>query len=235
MTGERPACRPVGCEACRHTGYAGRLPIIEYMEVSSDMRKALLQGTKNIDDLAAANKGHLRWMSQSASQWIVSGGTTPLEVQRVLGIRFWTELSRQHQVALGPVATYQEQTGSGSEPLRVMLLSGDNALADRLAEVLPYPVERVPGEMQASERLRAEPNVMGLLIDASSLESPPADWLAQLRAQLAWSGLPVLFLVPEKNVAMQQLLGSLKAPCVVSDASATGKIASALDALLTGH
>ena len=233
MTRESPGFRPLGCEACHYTGFSGRLPIIERMEVSPAMRIAMLGGVKNVEDLARANEGHTRSMARSASEWIVSGETTATEVQRVLGMSFWRELATEHHVELGAIALYQSAGGANHRSPHVLLLSADPVLSQGLADVLAYPVERMPEETLAAEHLRAHQGVVALLIDASSLESAPEEWLGRLRAQLAWAGLPVLFIVPEHDAALANLLGSLNAPYVVSDASAPDKIAHALDKLLT--
>ena len=235
IVGEQSGFRPVGCDQCHYTGFAGRLPIIEIMEVSPNMRVALLDGIKNISELTKANKGYLRPMSQSAAQWIVSGNTTPQEVQRVLGIRFWNELSTAHQVALRPVATYQDPGDMGNSAFQVLLLSRDTHLAKELSTALTYPIERVDDELQAADYLQTHHGVIGVIIDAASMTSSPPEWLGQLRAKLAWSGLPVLFVVPEHGMELQKLLKIMGAPYIAADVTATDKIASAIDQLLNMH
>jgi hypothetical protein len=49
------------------------------------------------------------------------------------------------------------------------------------------------------------------MIDATLMQSTPAEWLTGLRKQLAWSGIPVLFLLPPKAHETKELLTSFNA------------------------
>ena len=93
LTGEFPSYRSGGCEACNFTGYKGRLQIIESVEISPALRQAIVTGEQRVNELKRIAGGQRRSMAASAKDWIVSGKTTPTEVQYVLGISFWRELA----------------------------------------------------------------------------------------------------------------------------------------------
>ncbi len=105
LTGEYPAYHQVGCEVCDYTGFSGRLPIIESLEISPLLRQAIVTGENRLEELTRIAAGNRRSMAASAKDWIVSGETTPAEVQHTLGMRFWSELAHEHSVAPEPVKT----------------------------------------------------------------------------------------------------------------------------------
>ena len=86
-----PAYLAIGCESCQYTGYQGRLPVAEIVEVNDRLRAELLDGRVDMDSLRTATAGS-RSLETSAATWIVSGETTPEEAFRVLGQRFWNRL-----------------------------------------------------------------------------------------------------------------------------------------------
>ncbi|MEY4751036.1 MAG: hypothetical protein RIQ60_3250 [Pseudomonadota bacterium] len=71
------ACRAVGCESCRGTGYRGRIGLFELLMFDESMRQANREGSHNTPDLAAIRARAL------------ASGMTPL---RLVGL---------HQVAAG--------------------------------------------------------------------------------------------------------------------------------------
>jgi type II secretory ATPase GspE/PulE/Tfp pilus assembly ATPase PilB-like protein len=102
ITGNYPAYHQVGCESCDYTGFSGRLPIIESLEISPQLRQAIVTGERRLEELTRIAGGHRRSMAASAKDWIVSGETTPAEVQHTLGMRFWNELAKEHDALTAP-------------------------------------------------------------------------------------------------------------------------------------
>jgi general secretion pathway protein E len=73
-----PACKAAGCAQCLATGYSGRLPLVEYVKVTSAVR----------DQIAAGNYKHLQavpTLAERAQALVLAGQTTVAEVRRVLG------------------------------------------------------------------------------------------------------------------------------------------------------
>lgn len=235
ITGEHVSHRPTGCEKCNFTGYSGRLPIIEHMDVSDDMRIALLQGVQNVEELGKANAGHLQLMSESAMRWIVSGKTTPLEVQRVTGIRFWQELSDKYQVELGIMPTYQDQVKDTGSQLKVMLLSSNEQMLIQFQLHSSYAFEPVSTNDQAAEALDVNNAYIAIIIDTQLAMEDAVAWLTELRSKLTWSGLPVLFITDNDTVAIEELLVRFQAPFVNVDEQNYPAAVEYLHTLLTTH
>jgi len=234
LTGELPAYRPVGCEKCGYTGFRGRLPIIEYIEMAPAVRQALLTGGRSLATLKDAVQGHRRSMAASAKAWIVSGKTTPLEVQKVLGMKFWVELAEEHGKELGTQNFDLGLESQGDRRMKVLLLSNDAALAERLAAALAYAVEQVPNEAAAVQYIEQHGNVIALVIDSGLCSGPPVAWMLGLRTALASSGLPALFVLREGSAGLQTLLERYGGQSIGFDEVPTDALAAAVNRLLQG-
>jgi general secretion pathway protein E len=80
------ARKPVGCEKCLHTGYAGRALLAELLPVQhSDVARAIMVGA-DIRHLArAATDAGLIDISRRAAEAVEKGVTSPAEVRRIFG------------------------------------------------------------------------------------------------------------------------------------------------------
>lgn len=128
LTGEYPAYRPAGCQACDYTGFRGRLPVIESLEISLPLRQAIVAGERRLDELARIAAGYRRSMAASAKDWIVSGQTTPAEVQQVLGMGFWRELAVEHGARPESLSANLQQESQPGRRMKILLLSQDQTL-----------------------------------------------------------------------------------------------------------
>ncbi|MBP6534127.1 MAG: hypothetical protein KA218_03620, partial [Arenimonas sp.] len=66
------------------------------LEISPALRQAIVTGERRLEELTRIAAGNRQSMAASAKEWIVSGETTPTEVQHTLGMRFWNELAHEH-------------------------------------------------------------------------------------------------------------------------------------------
>ncbi|EPG37604.1 GspE/PulE family protein [Acinetobacter colistiniresistens] len=74
----------VGCEACRHTGYKGRVGIYEFMPVSLEL-KSLISAHGTLNDLKAqAKKEGIEPLRIAGARKVLEGVTTLEEVLRVV-------------------------------------------------------------------------------------------------------------------------------------------------------
>lgn len=235
ITGEFPAYRPVGCPDCDYSGFRGRLPVIERLENSGELRQSLLTGGRSLAMLKDVTQGHRRSMAASAKDWIVSGWTTPAEVQQVLGITFWTELAEEHGVELGTLSFDVSGEGQTDRRMKLLLISSDSSLAERLRSALSYGVERVDHESLAANYLGQHGDVIALVIDSASSRDAPEVWLKDLRTQLASSGLPGLFVLRENLAPLQVLLDRYGAPYLTHAEAQTDALAAAVVRLLRGQ
>jgi len=215
LTGEQPSCRPVGCEACNFIGFIGRLPVTAILEISTDMRAAMLGGSNNVHELTEANKGFQTYMAMSAGQWIISGDSTIQEVSRELGLRFWRELAELNNMKTNILLENFAGSNSPSENrLKLLCISDRTELLSALTDHLQYGVLSVSNELQASDVLKKDSSIIAILIDSSLMQATPAEWLGELRKQLAWSGVPVLFLLSPQDHEIKELLNSFHAHAV---------------------
>ena len=234
VTGEFPAYRPGGCQACDYTGYRGRLPVIESLEISLPLRQAIVAGERRLNELARIAAGYRRSMAASAKDWIISGQTTPAEVQHVLGIGFWRELAAEHGISPESLSANLVQESQASQRMKILLLSQDPTLADDLTANLSYAVERVDSDELAASYLDQHNDVIGLVIDAQLAESPLEGWLTRLRTKLAWAGLPGLFVTRPQDTDLKSLLANFGAPNVERDDQEANGLSEALTLLLQG-
>jgi len=75
--------KPIGCEACRATGFSGRIAIAELMTMSEEKRGLILAGASDSDLEAAARRSGMRTMYQDGLDKVARGFTTIEEVLRV--------------------------------------------------------------------------------------------------------------------------------------------------------
>lgn len=74
-----------GCAACRGTGYLGRLPVYEILQVSEALVGAIVDGQPRETLQRLARENGYRPMQEMARQLVAEGLTTHEEVVRVLG------------------------------------------------------------------------------------------------------------------------------------------------------
>jgi len=75
--------RPVGCKACRMTGYSGRQALFELMTLSVPVRQALLRGGTSGEIKSIARSEGMRTLVEDGWRIVRGGRTTPDEVLRV--------------------------------------------------------------------------------------------------------------------------------------------------------
>ena len=76
-------CKPVGCGACRHTGYSGRHAILELMRINNEVRELLLARRSPADLREAALREQMRPLCDDGWRLVAEGITTIDEVLRV--------------------------------------------------------------------------------------------------------------------------------------------------------
>ena len=206
-----PAYRAIGCERCQYTGYQGRLPVAEIVEVNELLRAALLDGRVDMDSLRAATAGN-RSLEASAAAWIVSGETTPEEAFRVLGQRFWNRLHEagggtsvagrvfaapfregQEELDRPGILFYQEE-GWAFEVFEPWVARAGYAL---------FPAQTLD---EIKTLLQAQGNIGLLLLDLSTLGSGFRLLLQQLYEALAGTGLPAILIVDESHTELIAVL-----------------------------
>lgn len=76
---------PTGCPACRHTGYAGRVGIFEFLTIDDRLREAIASGASGARlALQLQQRGH-RFLRDDAVSKLADGSTSAEEVVRAVG------------------------------------------------------------------------------------------------------------------------------------------------------
>jgi len=75
--------RPVGCNACRDTGYKGRVGIYQVMPMTEDMNRLVMKGGNAIDIADQARREGVRDLRQSGLIKVTQGLTSLEEVMAV--------------------------------------------------------------------------------------------------------------------------------------------------------
>ncbi len=75
--------KAIGCEACMHTGYLGRVAIYELFDVDDDLRHQIIIAASEADITASLRKSGVRSLSGDGLLKVLSGVTTVSEVLAV--------------------------------------------------------------------------------------------------------------------------------------------------------
>jgi type IV pilus assembly protein PilB len=97
-----PFYRPVGCEACHHTGYRGRIGIYEVMKISDRLRRMIAQRASEDSIREVAQSTGMLTLGDDALAKVKAGVTTAEELLRVV-----TEVREMRSICpgcSGPVA-----------------------------------------------------------------------------------------------------------------------------------
>lgn len=78
-----------GCNICNHTGYKGRLPIFEFLVMSSQIRQAIVDGVDESKIRAMSREAGYESLLACGSRKVIEGVTT---AEEVLGITFAEEI-----------------------------------------------------------------------------------------------------------------------------------------------
>lgn len=106
-----PAWKSTGCESCRSTGYSGRVPVIEVVEISGELKKMLRESAASLDQLEfLAAKAGTRFLAEGFATRIAQGDTTVEEVIRVYGRGFFGRLHHIKNLHLAVGESVQEKT-----------------------------------------------------------------------------------------------------------------------------
>ena len=75
-----------GCEKCNHTGYKGRMGIYEILEVSKELKQAILSNMGQAELFNLAKKQGFRTMQEMGKDMLLSGDLSFAEYERVLTV-----------------------------------------------------------------------------------------------------------------------------------------------------
>jgi type IV pilus assembly protein PilB len=181
---ERISASPgAGCPQCKHTGYLGRVPIVEVLTPTSELRDAIARGATAHDIRAAMRAaGHLT-MRDRAMQLVADGVTSIEEVARVLTVDGESSRPKAHARRRVLIAD--------DEPITRMLVK-------LLLEREQFDVLEAANGRQAVEiAVRERPDA--LLIDLNMPEMDGYEAIARLRRDFTLATLPIVVLTSEEG------------------------------------
>ncbi len=213
MTRNRPGHRAVGCQACDFTGYRGRLPVVDIVEVSKPLREAIAQGETRLSVLEGLRQGGLKSLAASGAQRVISGDTTVTEVMDIVGPSFWTDMAEHYGTTFhdSPESDFVPRITSGQG---VLVMTHDTALAGQLAPVLEREGLRLVVAKTAEEAgacLRRDEDIAFIIgdVDDQLTLQQATQHLANNRLHIAWARLPSVVLVAAPLMKQRdELLGS---------------------------
>ncbi|MDA0226315.1 MAG: GspE/PulE family protein, partial [Proteobacteria bacterium] len=135
VTRNYPGHRAIGCKQCDYTGYHGRQPIVDIIEMNKGMRDAVALGESRLEELGKLREGGLKSLAASGSLAIISGDTTVDEVMAAVGPAFWPELA-EHYGTICFAETMELAPHHVSAGHAVMLLRPQPGLAAELEPAL---------------------------------------------------------------------------------------------------
>jgi type IV pilus assembly protein PilB len=202
VTRNVPGHRPVGCKLCDYTGYRGRLPIVDIIEMNKRLRDAVAQGESRLTELEKFRDGGLKSLAASGSLRVISGDTTVREVMDAVGPSFWPELA-EHYGSHGATGEFEIMPNQIIAGQGVLLMSTDSGLAKELEPVMQEEGLRVliaTTAEQAHELLTRDEDIafiIGDVPDDASLDEA-TELLRNNRLHISWARLPSIVLLPAR-------------------------------------
>jgi type II secretory ATPase GspE/PulE/Tfp pilus assembly ATPase PilB-like protein len=210
ITHNRPGHRAVGCKQCDYTGYRGRLPIVDIIEMTKGLRDAVALGESRLSELGKLREGGLKSLAASGSLRVISGDTTVSEVMEAVGPSFWPELAEHYgTVCFADAMELTPQHVAAGQA--VLLIGEDPAFAAELESALApndltLEFARTPEEAHA--RLQQNENIAFIVGDLPDGIDPDdaAERLRQNRLHITWARLPALVLLPPSLAGQEEAL-----------------------------
>jgi len=216
LTNEAPAFRATGCSVCGYTGYFGRIPIAEVIEMQDPIRNVMQSGHATIDDITRALPDHWTSIYADAAQHIISGQTTPEEAQANLGTTFWHALEAKfHRKGNVQQTLSLNKRRDGDQDNTALIVSKNPALRSevdtllRAAGITPATSEDTG---KAAKIIDDTPTLQYLVLDLVTDASDSRQLLREYRVAFASSGLPVVIIANRDDAALLKLLKEAGAP-----------------------
>lgn len=173
-----PAVRAVGCPECGFSGYRGRLPIMEVLIMGPRVAAGIeaRKGTVTLGKLA--QQGGMRPMHESGLDWVRSGQTTLVELERVLG------------------QTLEEFEKAEEEgPPRILIVDDDEdarVLMRTLLEREGFETREAENGQEALDILKVDPDFSLVILDLVMPAMDGKEALTAIRESVDTAALPVL-------------------------------------------
>jgi type II secretory ATPase GspE/PulE/Tfp pilus assembly ATPase PilB-like protein len=213
ITGSRPVYRPVGCKLCAFTGFFGRLPIVDIVEITPGLRDAIAKGETRISELEKLRESGLKSLAASGSMRVISGDTTVREIHDTIGQSFWAELAQIFEKQ-GHVSESDAEDLSASYigmESGILLITGEPHLGELLRQPLEdqgYRLTVAINGVEASRCLQKDEEIVFTVLDVpDALDiDGGAKFIADARSKIAWARLPAACMVIADIAAQRESL-----------------------------
>jgi type II secretory ATPase GspE/PulE/Tfp pilus assembly ATPase PilB-like protein len=220
ITRVAPAYRAYGCEECGFTGYSGRLPITEIITLSPALRKAIKNNPQSIETTPQDKLNSLSSLSSSAARHIISGDTSVSEAARIIGRRFWFDLTDEYKAEF-PEMVLQQNHAEKTSSLSVLILGYGSDEETQLAQTYEkslFNVYHAHSAQEAKEKLKTQDNIVHVIVnmDGNLSDDELVAYIRQARIDMAWSRLPALLLIPQGHDTLEKALiaDGATSPCI---------------------
>lgn len=183
-----PASAGPGCPHCKHTGYAGRVPVVELLTPSDELRDAIVRGATAHDIRASMRASGTTTMRDHAMRLVLEGVTSIEEVNRVLTEDF-DSLQESKRTRSRILITDDEPI---TRMLVKLLLERENF------EVL----EAANGRQAVDIATRERPDL--LIIDLHMPEMDGYETIQRLRHDITLATLPIMVLTSEEGPGVER-------------------------------
>ncbi len=177
-----------GCEHCNHTGYSGRVPIVELLTPSDELRDAIVRGATAHEIRAAMRAAGTPTMRDHAMRLVAEGVTSIEEVNRVLA----EDVDGAHAHS----RTRPTVLVTDDEPITRMLVK--LLLERENFEVL----EATNGRQAVDIGTRERPDLM--IVDLNMPEMDGYEAIARLRRDITLATLPIIVLTSEEGPGVER-------------------------------
>ena len=183
-----------GCVACRFTGYTDRVPVVELLTPTEEIRAAILRGASAAELRAAMRAGGMPNMRQAGLQLVASGVTSLDELDRVLA-------------ADEPAAAEVKPAVDVKRDGRQVLIADDEPITRMLVKILlerdGYSVLEAQTGREALEiAARQRPDL--IVMDLNMPQMDGYDAIRQLRLMPALSDVPVVVLTSDDGPGVER-------------------------------
>jgi CheY-like chemotaxis protein len=182
-----PASAGSGCEHCAHTGYLGRVPVVELLTPTDELRDAIARGATAHDIRSAMRSAGVPTMRDRALELVRSGVTSLEEVERVLSLDI--------------------ETAAAKPATRRVLVTDDEPITRMLVKLLlereQFEVLEATNGKQAVEiAVRERPDLV--LCDLNMPEMDGFEAIARIRKDFSLSTLPIVVLTAEDGDGVER-------------------------------
>ena len=194
--GSNPVVRAAGCKQCLHSGYMGRVPVIELLTLTPSLTAMIASGS-SVNQIQAAAVGEgMRRLHDSAMERAARGETTLEEVERVVGI----------PPAPGEAKEVAKDAAKAAAVPRILLVDDEKVnrkVARTLLQKNGFEVVECEDGQQGIDHLAKDPHFSLVLLDLAMPRMDGRAVLRWVRETPATRPLPVVVFTASQGEALE--------------------------------